>query len=522
MTILTPLLGAAAIVYIMYQRFMFYRIRDKVSFPNSVCALQPQKIELCYEICNIPTMGSDGFLGATIDSFKFILHGHRLIKDGYFKYKGLAFKIPTITTSSGWLIVVTDERMIEELRKAPEDVLSFRAATIDSLQAEVTFGKHAHAKDFHVTAVRNPLTRALSGRFTDIRDEIVESCNYYLPNGKDWVLSSLQKNVIHIVCQTSNRLFVGLPLCRDPEYCKIQEDWTVHVAVAVHITYLCPGALKPLAKIFMNKVESMTKKAEKFLGPMVVERLEKDAKYGPSWEGRPTQSDLVSWLIDLAPLEHKNVEDITFRVMAINFAAIHTTSITLTNALLDVAARPEYIKPLREEMEEIIGNYGWTKEGMGQMRRLDSFLKESSRLAGIGDAAGRRKAVKDFTFTNGLTIPSGYTVTLSNSGVHTDPILNLSTDSDSWIWEIMAGILCNIKWYLLILHTYYLVMDAKLGSPGRFLAVNEIKAMMAHIILNYDIKLPGDSKEVPAGQYFETGRSPAPGAEVLLRRRKND
>jgi hypothetical protein len=33
-------------------------------------------------------------------------------------------------------------------------------------------------------------------------------------------------------------------------------------------------------------------------------------------------------------------------------------------------------------MQEIISNHGWTKEAMGRMWKLDSFIKESSRLAG--------------------------------------------------------------------------------------------------------------------------------------------
>ncbi|KAJ2919582.1 hypothetical protein MD484_g822, partial [Candolleomyces efflorescens] len=506
MATLFQLLGTAAIVYVLHQCFMFYRIRSKVR--------------------NIPTIGSDSFVGATIDSFKFILRGHQLVKDGYFKYKGMAFKIPTITTSSGWLIIVNDEQMIEELRKAPADVLSFSETTIDSLQTEVVFGKHAHAKEFQVGVVRSPLTRAFPGRFADIRDEIVESCNYYLPDGNDWVSSSLQKNLIHIVCRTSNRLFVGLPLCRDPEYRKIQEDWTVHVVIAAHIAHLFPRALKPVAKLFMNKVESMTKKVEKFLGPTVNERLEKDAKYGPNWEGRP--SDLISWLIDFAPPEHKNVEDITVRVMLINFAAIHTTSLTLTNALLDVAARPEYIKPLREEMEEIIGNYGWTKEGMGRMWKLDSFLKESSRLGGISNIAVGRKAIKDFTFSNGVTIPAGYTVAASSSGVHTDPAFYEDPESfNGFRFSDMRKNGTNeydpLRHQMVSLDpTYLLFGHGRHACPGRFFAVNEVKAMMAHILLNYDIKLPGDSQEVPAGQYFAASRSPAPGAEVLFRKRKVD
>ncbi|RXW11635.1 hypothetical protein EST38_g14219, partial [Candolleomyces aberdarensis] len=56
--------------------------------------------------------------------------------------------------------------------------------------------------------------------------------------------------------------------------------------------------------------------------------------------------------------------------------------------------------------------------------------------------------------------------------------------------------------------------------PGRFFAVNEVKAMMAHILLNYDIKLPGDSKEIPRGKYFAGARTPAPNAEIMFRKRK--
>ncbi|RXW11636.1 hypothetical protein EST38_g14220 [Candolleomyces aberdarensis] len=502
----TELLITAAIVYFLHQCFMFYRIRSKIR--------------------NIPTVGSDNFLGATLDSLKFILRGHESIKEGYLKYKGMAFKIPTITTSSGWLIVVDGEQMIEELRKAPSDVLSFSETTVDLMQSEIVFGKHAHAHEFHVAVVKSPLTRAFPSRFAEIADEIVESCNQYLPNGSDWVSLNLQKNLIHIVCRTSNRLFVGLPLCRNPEYRKIQEDWTVHVMIAAHVTHLFPKALKPIAKLLVGKVDSMTRKVEKFLGPIIIERLEKDAKYGPKWEGRP--SDLISWLIDLAPPEHKNVEDITIRVMLINFAAIHTTSLTLTNALLDVAARTEYIKPLRKEMEEVIGNHGWTKEAMGRMWKLDSVIKESSRLYGVSEIAVARKAVKDFTFSNGLTIPVGYTVAAASSGVHTDPTIYEDPNSfNGFRFSEMRQNGTNeydpLRHQMVSLDSSYLLFGhGRNACPGRFLAVNEVKAMMAHILLNYDIKLPGDSKEIPPGKYFAGARTPAPNAEIMFRKRKRD
>lgn len=57
---------------------------------------------------------------------------------------------------------------------------------------------------------------------------------------------------------------------------------------------------------------------------------------------------------------------------------------SITHVIYDLAARPEYIQPLREEVEQVVAADGWTKTAMGKMWKLDSFLKESMRYNGIG------------------------------------------------------------------------------------------------------------------------------------------
>lgn len=59
----------------------------------------------------------------------------------------------------------------------------------------------------------------------------------------------------------------------------------------------------------------------------------------------------------------------------------------------------------------------------------------------------------------------------------------------------------------------------RLLSPGRFFAANELKAMLAHIVLNYDVKLPGDGKR-PENMYWGEGVLAAPAGEVLFRKRQ--
>jgi cytochrome P450 len=52
-----------------------------------------------------------------------------------------------------------------------------------------------------------------------------------------------------------------------------------------------------------------------------------------------------------------------------------------TQALFNLALRPELIKLLRDEAEPIIQEEGWTKAAMGKLRIMDSFMKESQRVA---------------------------------------------------------------------------------------------------------------------------------------------
>jgi cytochrome P450 len=56
----------------------------------------------------------------------------------------------------------------------------------------------------------------------------------------------------------------------------------------------------------------------------------------------------------------------------------------LSHALFDLLSHPEYIRPLRDEVEEIIRREGWTKSAIDQMNKIDSFVKESQRLHPIG------------------------------------------------------------------------------------------------------------------------------------------
>ena len=56
------------------------------------------------------------------------------------------------------------------------------------------------------------------------------------------------------------------------------------------------------------------------------------------------------------------------------------------------------------------------------------------------------------------------------------------------------------------------------GSPGRYFAANELKTILARLILDYDVKLGGDGARPPA-VHFAMHVMPALRGRVLFRKR---
>lgn len=114
---------------------------------------------------------------------------------------------------------------------------------------------------------------------------------------------------------------------------------------------------------------------------------------------------------------------------------------------------PEYIAPLREEIAELVRSDGWTKAAMQKMTKLDSFLKESQRVFGLGARQYRilpidhkthirmrcclvtmgRLALQDFTFSDGTLIPKGTLVLATSHAMHHDDAIYADADVfDPW------------------------------------------------------------------------------------------
>ncbi len=62
-------------------------------------------------------------------------------------------------------------------------------------------------------------------------------------------------------------------------------------------------------------------------------------------------------------------------------------------------------------------------------------------------------------------------------------------------------------------------MFGSIRSPGRFFAASELRAVLAYIVMNYDLKLEGGGPR-PKNFFFAVGLVPPPSGRILFRKRE--
>ncbi|EJD07464.1 cytochrome P450 [Fomitiporia mediterranea MF3/22] len=437
------------------------------------------------------------------------------------QYGKETFKIPQLNR---YIVIINKRENIEDIRKAPDDKASFDEAVAEDFAFHWTFGEKIARDSYHFLIIRNRLTQSLGSLLDDVRDEITHAFNDLIPlKSEDWVAIPALDITRSIVCRASNRVFVGVPLCEDPEYAELSINFTIDIVKTVYMVQDMPAFLRPIVGAYFNPTTKRIRQAVRLLQPVLEERFRMYDENGDDWPGKPV--DMISWLIEEAPKnEKRSIRDLTLRMLTINFAAIHTTSNSFGHALLHIAAEPKYVAPIREEIEQVIKEEGWSKVAMAKMWKLDSFMKESQRINGANMLSVTRKILSDLNLSDGTFLPAGSFVAANVVGMHRDE--SHYPDADKFDGFRFAKLREqsakeSVKHQMVNTSPEYLAFGhGRHACYGRFFAVNELKMMMACLILNYDVKAEVEGVR-PENVYHRSRLSPNPTAKILLRRRKD-
>ena len=181
-----------------------------------------------------------------------------------------------------------------------------------------------------------------------------------------------------MIARLSALAFLGPKFCRNQDWIDVSVNYTLDVFNAARILNLWTPIFRPIVVWFLpetRKLRTHLRKARSIIEPEMAERARQRKLRNPS-----THSDALEWFRESSEAANKPL-DITLSQICLSIAAIHITSQLLINVMYDLAAYPEYVDALREELSRVLEeDQGWKSTTLAKLKIMDSVIKESQRM----------------------------------------------------------------------------------------------------------------------------------------------
>ena len=370
---------------------------------------------------------------------------------------------------------------------------------------------------------------------------------------EQWKEIRLYDSVMFMISRAVNRMIVGMPLCRNEEFLENTRSFAMAIIGSGLFIGHTPDWLKPIVgRMVTLPNQWYYRKTSKHTIPLIKERKAnfERKKQDPSFQWEPP-NDFISWSIMLADAENRqdegSVDRISRRIMPIEFAAIHTSALSITQCLFDlIASDPSrlYLETIRQEAVVALSGkkWQWNKSNLAQCHYADSALRESMRLNNFMSRNVIRKVLPETGITNpieGWHAPKGTYLAFDMHNVQHDPEVyqdpddyqafrfvpakeskshesTLSDKNNSNSAEVTPASTGNTS-LATTSEIWFPFSRGRHTCPGRFFIAAEIKVLLAYMTMHYDIEpLAKRPDNVNIGQAVV----PSSTATIRVRRRK--
>ncbi|PPR07416.1 hypothetical protein CVT26_013732 [Gymnopilus dilepis] len=441
----------------------------------------------------VPRVGSPGVLGYIQTALKWTIHAEDVIKEGRQQFFGKPFVIPTL---------------FNEMIAVNED-----------LQLPYTMDEHQLRNPYQARVLRTDVNRAIPSYIPEILDESVLAMNEaFKHSGQEASGVPVFDTMTFLIARISNRVILGKELCRNENFLNAIVRFAETTPLMAPFIQWSPLLLRPLVYFVLSNILGGKKQPLTYIVPYLKRRIK---------EGQiiTEKSGLVSeYLIQNAPAD-ESIEGIAVRLLNINFGSIHTSSIFITQTLFEIALLPaEDIESMRTEVKEALDSEGgWTKGALDKFHKIDSALREIGRYYGLMYFALPRYTMVDCDLGDGLYVPLGHRVAIDMTAIHFDPNIY----PDPYRCDVFRFSKLreqngddSAKYGFATVDSSYLPFGAgRHACAGRFFAAMELKIMLAHILLEYDISYPPCVNQRPSNATFNGAIIPDTKARIIFKPR---
>ncbi|RSL68712.1 hypothetical protein CEP54_002755 [Fusarium duplospermum] len=464
-----------------------------------------------------------------------ILNTPPAINQGYQKYsKNDALCAITFPFSRPEILI--PRKLIRWATSQPDKILSPTPVQHEIVAAKYAFLNSSVEKDFAVIydVLRVQMNRCLPKLIPQIMDELASRIDETFGMDTEWKEVQVFLLVREVISRVTARLIMGSTVCNDKELVDNVSNFSSSVLPSAMAISLFPPFMHP----FISRLTSVfnhiyMRRALKTLRPYLKQRIEAVRNDVAQGSKSLPRDDVMTWHIEEA-LRKKEPEEgledqIACRAFATMFAALESTTLTMTHALFNLCATDdpkETWEALAEEGRQVFSSEV-DQASVNSLSRADSAVKETLRLNTAIKALSVQVMVADGVSLDqhNLKLPQGSRVSVSAWGIHHDEDIypNAYTfDAFRFSRPHENGTLAEDKKeaHLLVSPSedYLAFGFGRHACPGRYFAAVETKLFLAYMAVHYDLK------QVHKRPGFVTfGHLPTPPIKGRLKiRRKRD
>ncbi|KAK2029114.1 cytochrome P450 [Colletotrichum zoysiae] len=461
----------------------------------------------------------------------FISNAVKLFQEGYQNRCGTACPLKLLTNFALGELLVVPLPYADELRKQPEEIISRDVANNKSFETKllnITF-----ATPLMVHTVKADLTHNIPHLTSPMMTEAQETLREAFGESPEYSAVSVYQKLLRVVAIVSGIAFVGPETCRENEYLTNSIMFTVDLFSAIAELKKWPnwGPTRRIASYFIPQVKKMKDHRARSMAYLVPVIQKRRSMRFDSKEDKP--KDMLQWLIEKSDkFGAKQDEDIAMVLILLGVAAIHTTTMAVTQTLYDLIGYcPEVIPELREEIRSVQAAHNGVlnTEALYQMKLLDSIMRESQRLNPTNVMRMQRCVLQSFQLADGTTIPAGVDIAVPalpvnlDESKYPDPLrfdphrfvrLRSSVDPDP------IGYASREQYQFISVTKENMAFGfGKPACPGRFFAATEMKLLLIRLLQDYDIKMPDGVEGRYPNMIRGTSITPDTSKTIMMRRR---
>lgn len=332
------------------------------------------------------------------------------------------------------------------------------------------------------------------------------------PVDSQWKEVSLWPACFSVVARVTNSFLCGEPLCRNEEYLQSLEAQSTALFGGATLISITPKIFRPITGYLVKLwCTYHAKKVTKICRPYIEKRISETRLGNNSEHKADSLTDGLRLVINGATSRNDPaqlaVDLISDRLTITNNVTLYSVTFTVFHAILCLASSDPslgYIESLREECQNALNasNGKWTLEAVRRLKLVDSAIRESMRMVSFSSLAISRTVIdpEGIAVNCGdadVIIPPGTMVALPIESIHRDE--SIYPDANKFdLFRFISrerqddktkpAFYTNTKPTTSADDVFYGFGTTSHPCPGRFLAVHEMKLILAHLVLNYDIE----------------------------------